>query len=460
MKRVFEGKSREELLALARSYKWWHAIDLGELVTDGVVGRRPLIDRAFGQIDFTGKKVLDIGCWDGLWSFEAEKRGAREVHSVDYVSLRSWSEQPTYQLAHLLLGSRNRYYPNTSVYDVGRLGVADFDVVIYTGIYYHLLEPLRAFAALRDVMAPGGVMVVEGPVLDGTNRVFSDFYARTWFADDPSNWWIPSMACLREWLDCSFFDVVAEWSNNRNFEPPPPALPPPPPPSSTTPPDAALAEVPPPPVEVEDRVSVVARATSIAERLARRVRRQNLPSLSSTPGVTREATAALADAFAQFQAARPWEAVPHDRLIKLECAQLGGEAACVLLLGSRSAEHGVIIFFQRPTATLMLQGSLLGEMITWPGFLAAFSSGSDGSQSGEAEAVFNGGHAYAANPANTLRRPQVGELLLLEGCLRAVPQLVARQPGPAGAGQEMAVSVAAGVIQMTLSWVTEGEREL
>jgi SAM-dependent methyltransferase len=33
--------------------------------------------------DLTGKRVLDIGCAEGFFSFEAEKRGAREVIGID-----------------------------------------------------------------------------------------------------------------------------------------------------------------------------------------------------------------------------------------------------------------------------------------------------------------------------------------------------------------------------------------
>jgi 2-polyprenyl-3-methyl-5-hydroxy-6-metoxy-1,4-benzoquinol methylase len=43
--------------------------------------QRRLISRAFDCTAFENKKVLDIGCWDGLWSFEAERRGAREAES-------------------------------------------------------------------------------------------------------------------------------------------------------------------------------------------------------------------------------------------------------------------------------------------------------------------------------------------------------------------------------------------
>ena len=352
--KLLEGKSREDLLDLAKAYNWWHSIDLSGLVTKGVVGRWPLIERAFDQIDFTGKKVLDVGCWDGLWSFEAEKRGASEVYSVDYVALRSWSEQPTYQLAHKLLGSKARYYPNLSVYDIRRLGVTDFDVVVYCGIYYHLLEPLRAFAALREVMREGGLMVVEGPVLDGSDKVFADFYARTWFAEDPTNWWVPSMSCLREWLDCTFFDVVTEFSGKRDFAPP--ALPPPAPRPTvmhrlgsllgTGQRRAAVAEGP--ARESEDRVSMIVRATSIAERLARRAKAQGLALLRDTEGMTPEAVAAFQDAASRFRAARPWQRVRADRTIRLDCASLGTAPAFIMVLGHGSVECGLVIFFQRP----------------------------------------------------------------------------------------------------------------
>jgi predicted nicotinamide N-methyase len=34
-------------------------------------------------VDFAGKTVLDIGCWDGQWSFLAENRGAARLLATD-----------------------------------------------------------------------------------------------------------------------------------------------------------------------------------------------------------------------------------------------------------------------------------------------------------------------------------------------------------------------------------------
>ena len=59
---------------------WWHSIELGDgIVTTGVHTLEELkgnYARFLLPEDLTGKRVLDIGCWDGFYSFEAEAHGA------------------------------------------------------------------------------------------------------------------------------------------------------------------------------------------------------------------------------------------------------------------------------------------------------------------------------------------------------------------------------------------------
>jgi tRNA (mo5U34)-methyltransferase len=236
--------SREELIARVNSLKWAHKIDLGNgVVTPGEWGdHNPSLWKAIGEIDFDGKKVLDIGCWDGLWSFEAERRGAAEVYATDLMSQQSF-RLPTFELAREALNSRAHYDPNLSVYDVERLGVRDFDVVIFTGVYYHLKDPLRALATLRRVMKEGGQLIIEGAVIDaepprpglgarlrrllGPRPVrWSDCYARFYYdnayAADHSNWWVPTVPCLLQWVQCNFFDVqkqYALWKPGEEYRP-------------------------------------------------------------------------------------------------------------------------------------------------------------------------------------------------------------------------------------------------
>ena len=57
---------------------WHHSIDLGQgIVTPGASNVEPLSD---GELpNFVGRSVLDIGAWDGFYSFRAEGSGASRV---------------------------------------------------------------------------------------------------------------------------------------------------------------------------------------------------------------------------------------------------------------------------------------------------------------------------------------------------------------------------------------------
>lgn len=214
--------SLEDLRRQVNVLNWVHSIDLGNgIVTPGQWGgHNRCIWQAFDQIDFRGKKVLDIGCWDGLWSFEAEKRGASEIYATDLILQRHFQDQPTFKLAHHALHSKARYFPDVSVFDVKeRLGVTDFDIVIFCGVYYHLKNPLLALAKLRSVMREGGHIIVEGEVFNNWDAPMARFYYLEHFVKDRTNWWVPNISCLKEWVACSFFEIVGEY-NNRSPEAP------------------------------------------------------------------------------------------------------------------------------------------------------------------------------------------------------------------------------------------------
>lgn len=210
---------RDELLQIASGLNWIHDIDLGDgFVTPGVWGPQPAIEQALNAIDFTDKRVLDIGCWDGGYSFAAERLGASFVYGTDLVSTRTFAEQPTFEVARALLGSQARYHPNMSVYDLDQLDAKDFDVVIFAGVYYHLKHPILALEAIREVMRPGGTVLVEGAIDDSPGCFASFFHYRDWLGDK-SNWWVPTVECLQEWVACSGFRVEREfdpWGHPHN----------------------------------------------------------------------------------------------------------------------------------------------------------------------------------------------------------------------------------------------------
>jgi tRNA (mo5U34)-methyltransferase len=194
-----------QLIDEINALPWVHSIDLGNgIVTPGKWPINRLILQAFDQIDFQGKRVLDIGCWDGLWSFEAEKRGAAEVYATDDLSQRDYHSTRTFALAKEVLRSRVRYFPEMPIERVPGLGVK-FDIVLFLGVYYHLRDPLRALAILRSVLNDGGLIVVEGAVRYNRRASFADFLYHEVRNRDSSNWWIPTVKCLEEWIESSFF---------------------------------------------------------------------------------------------------------------------------------------------------------------------------------------------------------------------------------------------------------------
>lgn len=210
--------TRDRLIEEVARHEWLYSVDLGgDVVTHGRFGPpNPQIKEAFDQVDFRGRHVLDVGCYEGQWSFEAEKRGAASVLATDYLvgdprarlSESGLKELPTFRLAHTILGSRVEYRPDISVYDVTGVGRRDFDIVVFCGVYYHLKHPLLALGRLRQVVRDGGTLMVEGPVIEGPQEAFARFFYHDVLAGDRSNWWVPTLSCLLEWIECSYFEIL------------------------------------------------------------------------------------------------------------------------------------------------------------------------------------------------------------------------------------------------------------
>jgi tRNA (mo5U34)-methyltransferase len=70
---------------------WFHTFSLGHgIYTPGLardhVYRLPVLDAE----RFAGRSVLDVGAFDGFYSFLAERRGARRVVAVDNEQYVDW----------------------------------------------------------------------------------------------------------------------------------------------------------------------------------------------------------------------------------------------------------------------------------------------------------------------------------------------------------------------------------
>ncbi|HTS33395.1 MAG TPA: class I SAM-dependent methyltransferase [Thermoplasmata archaeon] len=168
----------EDLRARVAALHWWHHIDLGGgLVTPGISAQRHQ-DWISGHLPprFDGLSVLDVGAWDGYYSFLAEERGARRVLAIDRLQnleAHASGYQP-FELAKSARGSGVEY----RVMDVSELDrlPETFDVVFFLGVYYHLRDPWKALEVLRRRLAPGGRVFAEGLLLPGSRPVVRFFH--------------------------------------------------------------------------------------------------------------------------------------------------------------------------------------------------------------------------------------------------------------------------------------------
>ncbi|MEE9452355.1 MAG: class I SAM-dependent methyltransferase [Gammaproteobacteria bacterium] len=132
-------------------YHWHSPIDLG----NGVNTNRKVIKRFQRRLklmqipeDLSGKTVLDIGAWDGFFSFEFEKRGA-QVLAIDTYA---WDQGGINNFLHARekLNS-NVQYKRLDVHDLDPKDVGQFDIVFFAGVLYHLRNPLLALDRIRSV---------------------------------------------------------------------------------------------------------------------------------------------------------------------------------------------------------------------------------------------------------------------------------------------------------------------
>lgn len=225
--------SRGNLMTLAErvaQYWWYHRIELpGGIVTPG---RSPICADAYRlPPDLTGKRVLDVGAWDGYWTFEALKRGALYVMAIDDYSDpagEDWDQphpgRKTFDLCREALG----YGParierrEMSAYDCTPETVGYFDVVLAYGVLYHMRHPMLFLDRMAALCR--GQILVESAILDHYSpyqgglqhgypglQMLSEFYPKDEYGSVATNWWVPTLCCMMHMLGAAGFHKVKGW---------------------------------------------------------------------------------------------------------------------------------------------------------------------------------------------------------------------------------------------------------
>jgi tRNA (mo5U34)-methyltransferase len=189
----------------AAEFVWHQRFELVPGVeTPGEHDIRMLFELAGVPSDLSGKTALDVGTSNGGAAFLMERLGAERVVAVDIYSTKWFG----FTALRDFLRSRVEYAQGT-VYDLSRLVQGNvFDIVLFWGVLYHLRHPLLALDEVRAALAPNGEVSIETAVSDdGLGPVgglpIAQFHRRDDLGGDPSNWFSPTVACLKDWCASS-----------------------------------------------------------------------------------------------------------------------------------------------------------------------------------------------------------------------------------------------------------------
>lgn len=159
-------------------------------------------DRLAGRIsNLKGRRVLDIGCSSGYYMFRMAQANPAMVLGLEpYLTyyfqfrlLQHYAKSP----ALYALPLKFEELPTFHNY---------FDTVFSMGVLYHQRSPLESLQAIGQVLRPGGELVLETLVLEGS----SDYVLcpRGRYAKMNNVYFIPTVAVLQHWLQKAGFSTV------------------------------------------------------------------------------------------------------------------------------------------------------------------------------------------------------------------------------------------------------------
>lgn len=256
MARVSAARKRRKLAKSAEHVAFWfHSIDLGGgVVTPGrkTADRLEAEWRALDVPDLRGKTVLDVGAWDGWFSFRAEQEGAARVVALDHyawsvdqvaqqryrqqcrdagVSAKAAHEVPElwrpddlpgktgFDTAHRALGSRvESVVGDFMTMHLDQLG--RFDVVLLLGVLRHMRHPLLALERLAQVTGEVLIIQTDAVAIPGfEHHGFCEFLEHDELGNDANIWWVPNRLAVEGLCRAAGFGSV-EASNDGRARPP------------------------------------------------------------------------------------------------------------------------------------------------------------------------------------------------------------------------------------------------
>jgi tRNA (mo5U34)-methyltransferase len=246
---------RARLQAAADQLLWFHSHDLGSGVRTAGIKSAETLQREWEVLSLPaleGKSVLDIGAWDGWFSFRCEEAGAKRVVALDHyawaldhaaqrkyflrcleegVTPEEWENVPElwdetlpgkrpFDLVHRHRRSRVeavvRDFPTADASDLEA-----FDIVLFLGVLYHLRDPFLALRRVAKVTRELAVIETVCMVVPGQeHHPLWELFPTDELADDPTNWWAGNAKGIESMCRAAGFGRVEYKSRPLETDPP------------------------------------------------------------------------------------------------------------------------------------------------------------------------------------------------------------------------------------------------
>jgi tRNA (mo5U34)-methyltransferase len=187
---------------------WYHKFEIFPgVVTPGVYDPSGTLSMLRLPDDMRGTSVLEIGPADGFFTKALAARGA-DVTAVDYTP----KDYHGFALMEEASGTTFNYR-QANIYDLPKLGLGTFDIVLCLGVLYHLPDLMRGLWTLRQCVKD--LLILETFISrEHEDQPFARYLPTDSQNGDNTNFWAPNPLCCDVMLrDCGF-SVENVWLND------------------------------------------------------------------------------------------------------------------------------------------------------------------------------------------------------------------------------------------------------
>lgn len=199
------------------SIVWWHPIQIGEHTTNGLSVEAPNTFENLGlPEDLSGLSVLDIGAWDGYYSFACEQRNAARVVASDKFVWKGRVIHNGSQVGDSGFDFAKKHRNSNveklvaSVEELNPKKHGKFDIVLMLGVIYHAKDPIGYLEKAKAMS--NGLVVIETHVdmLDIPYPA-ARYYVKDELNSDDTNFWGFNPAAVQGMMqDIGFKNITAK----------------------------------------------------------------------------------------------------------------------------------------------------------------------------------------------------------------------------------------------------------